>query len=145
VLLAAKIFASEPDPDQQVQKLQAAGFTEDEAAVLTGVLPEAFAIPALMALGVTQVSELASAQTKSGREVEVALNDIPIFVAALALAHEHRTSGVFPHEVYKTIAEQSALIDAANKALNAGESIEGATVAIAFIGATAEALGWKPE
>ena len=144
LLRAVEILAAEPDTDEQVPRLQAAGFSASEALLLAEVLPEAFAIPVLKDLGVSCVSEVASAQTRRGRWVKVVLSESPVFAAALALAREHRASGVLSQSAYRAIAGRSSLIAAANKALNAGSSLEGATVEVAFMGSKAEDLGYRP-
>jgi|SRR5436190_5151582 len=144
VLRAVEVLAAEPDALEHIPQLRSAGFSASEAEVLAVVLPEAFAIPVLEELGVSSVSDMASAKTQRGRWVKVALSENPIFVAALALAREHRMSGVLASGTYRAVAEHSSLVDAANKALNAGDSLKGATVAITFNGARAETLGYRP-
>src|SRR5262245_63113013 len=108
LLRAVEILASESDPDSQVLRLQAAGFSGSDSRVLADVIPEAFAIPVAEELGVTSISDMASARTRHGRWTQVRLGTNPIFVAALSLAREHRSSGALDHRSYRTIAERSA-------------------------------------
>jgi hypothetical protein len=144
LLRAVEILAGEPDLEKQLLRLRSAGFSDSDAEVLANVLPEAFAIPVLEHLGIASVSDVASARTRWGRWVNVRLSKNPVFVAALSLAREHRASGVLDQNAYRAIAERSALVDAGNQALNAGDSLKGGTVKIAFNGAIAENLGYRP-
>lgn len=84
LLRAVEILAAEPDPDKQVLRLQSAGFSGSDSRVLADVLPEAFAIPVAEELGVTSVSDMASARTRYGRWTQVRLSTNAIFVAALS-------------------------------------------------------------
>lgn len=123
--------------------LRAAGFSPSESRVIVDTFPEAFALPAMEALGVV-VSDVASAKDSEGRWVKVSLSECPPFQAALSLAREHRATGALSQETYLAIAERSALVNAVNKALNDGSEVRGATMTVASIGAHAEDFGNRP-
>src|SRR5262249_12705685 len=87
-------------------------------------IPEAFGLVLAAHIGKLEFSNTFSAKNRWGNWVTIEVSREPIFAAAakhvIAMLH----SG--PRDAYRTIAERSALLDAVNKALNAGDSIEGA-------------------
>jgi hypothetical protein len=123
--------------------LRAAGFGPEESRVIVDTLPEAFALPAMEDLGVV-VSNVASAKDSAGRWAEISLAECSFFQAALNLAREHRAFGTLSQETYKAIAERSSLVNAVSNALNAGADVNGATLAMALVGARAEDFGSRP-
>ena len=117
LILAASTIAGVPESADAIAALTSVGFSRVEATTLVDVLPEAFAVPVLEDLGVSSFSDEASARTRRGKWVRVVLNECPVFVAALNLAREHRSVGVMPNDIFKSIAGSSALVDAANRGL----------------------------
>ena len=137
-------LVEEINSDHAIARLEEMGFSKTESEVFRNAVPEAFAVPVLEDLGVSSIDDTASARNVLNKWVSVKLADIPIFVQALELAREHRAVGVISQEAFVTIARSSALVDTANKALNDGTSLDGASVSICFIGARATQLVGAP-
>lgn len=113
-------------------KLTAAGFAIDEAYRLVAFMPSAFSRPVVEEFGVS-VAPYASVPTGEGGFFDVLLADQPEYVAALALARDHREFGVIPHGVFVAVAESSAELDALSNARNEGHDLEGGTIASALV------------
>jgi hypothetical protein len=120
--------------DELAALLVADGFAEAAAYRLVAFLPSAFARPVLEELGVT-VFAPASVPKDDGGWLTVELEDQPEYVAALALAREHRRIGLMPHDIYAAIVNGSSEVNAVDNALNEGTGVEGAVVALALISA----------
>lgn len=134
LIRAAEILAahSGADDDELAGHLVDNGWEEGAAYRAVAFLPSAFARPLLEELGVSTFVDRASVMTRDGGWMEFALSRQPEYVQALALAREHWTNGVMPRDVYEKIALGSAEMGSVNAALNAGEDIKGATVALAL-------------
>jgi hypothetical protein len=134
--------ASEGSDAELVARLKSAGFSARESELLVAFVPSAFARPVLENLGVTNFVELVSVPKKGGGTLEVELDSIPVFTQALGLVRGNAHSSLVLPEHFKALAMRSAEVDAANNALNAGESLEGATFALALAGPVADVLGF---
>lgn len=133
IIRAAQTLARTPI-DQQVEALKESGFSEGEAHRLAALLPIAFSRPVLEELGVKHFVPLVSAIARDGAPVEAKLQRQPEYVVGLKVAREHRRKGVMDHDVYKLVAGSSADTNAVCNALNAGASVEGATIASFLVG-----------
>src|SRR6185312_1979337 len=87
-------------------------------------IPEAFGFVLAAHIAKVEFTNTFSAKNKQGTWVTIEINREPIFAAALRAATSMFHSG--PRDVYQAIAYRSAALAAVNKALNAGDSIEGA-------------------
>ncbi|PTS81713.1 hypothetical protein DBR21_18670 [Caulobacter sp. HMWF009] len=136
IIRAAETLAQTFDlgEGEQVSALQGEGFAEGEAWRIVTLLPLAFSRPVLEQLGVRRFVMRVTARQADGRRVTAMLTRQPEYVAGLKLARKHRQNGVMEHSVYVRIAESSADINAASKALNEGADIAGATVAASLVG-----------
>ena len=145
VLRAVDVLAAcIADGTDNVAALCAAGFSAAEARVIADAFPEAFAAPAVESLGVV-ISDTSSARNSAGQWMPFSLDHCSIYRAAVDMAREHRTVGTLEQGAYFAIAEQSAIIDAVSKALNAGENVKGAQFSVTFLGARIEDLSAFPE
>ena len=145
VLEAVKVLSSEANLDdaQLVEELKKGGFSAREAGLLVALVPTAFGRPLLEKLGVTEFAPSVSVPKRAGGWVDLPLAQFPIFTTALSVAKEHWRSGTFERRAYESIALRSAEVNAANRALNDGVDIKGATVASALVGPPfAEDLGY---
>ena len=90
-------------------------------------LPEAFGFVLVthMNLGVV-LPKVFMAKTVAGCWVEIPLAKDPVFCSSLELASIMFHNG--PREVFTALATSSFAVDVVNKALNAGESLAGATI-----------------
>ncbi|MEA3015882.1 MAG: hypothetical protein QOI38_604 [Sphingomonadales bacterium] len=133
LITAATIIARSGDlaDEEQAERLVAAGFEESVAYRLVAFLPSAFARPVLEELGVTEFGG-GSVDDEDGAMISFWLEDQPEYCAALALAREHRRVGIIPSEIYATIVEGTAEIEALSKARNQGQKFKGGTIAIAL-------------
>lgn len=111
------------------KELIAAGFTEAEAFRLAVFVPMAFSRPILEKLGISDFSPWVAISDADGRSGKVRLSDQPEYVAALSLAR----AGEIDSNDYREIAQRSAEINMVNRALRAGEEVEGSSVASALI------------
>lgn len=106
-------------------------------------IPEAFGLALISHTWKVQFSKTFSAKDHRGNWITIEVGREPIFAVAVnrALAMFH--SG--PREMYRSIAERSSVLDAASKALNAGDSIEGASLSgPALIGIPADVYIPRP-
>jgi hypothetical protein len=99
-------------------------------------IPEIFGFVLVSHIGKMNLAKTFSAKSTRGDWVEIPLDAEPICKAAAPIAIAMFHSG--PREAFRNIAERSAIVDATNKALNDGKSIEGATWATALNGIPAE-------
>jgi hypothetical protein len=120
-ILAACLRSGEVD---EVGALVSEGFALDVAHRLAAFVPSAFARPPLERLGIRFSDEM-SVKSPDGRDMHIVLAKQPEFVASLALAREHYSSGILPADTFETIVDSSAEVDVASKALNEGADIEG--------------------
>lgn len=99
-------------------------------------IPEAFAIALLGHMKVTPPKEF-SARSSSGQWHKFPMKTDPIFVQAIRYALRDFHEG--DRERFGIVAMRSSLLAAANQALHAGHSIEGASLSgLALIGIPAE-------
>jgi len=115
------------------------GLTEDAmlARRLIDWVPETFAIVLVSHMGKVAFSGTFSAKNQKGKWVEINMNSEPIHASATRAALEMFHSG--PRESFERIVSRSSILAVVNKALNAGESLEGMTLSgPAFIGIPAE-------
>ena len=103
-------------------------------------IPEVFGLVLVSHIGKVNLPRTFSAKNSDGRWVEISLDAEPIFEAVMPIAMAMFQSG--PRDNFRNIAERSAILDTANNALNAGASLEGATLSgPALIGIPAEVYG----
>jgi hypothetical protein len=100
-------------------------------------IPEAFGIVLISHMATVTLPLTFSAKNKRGDWVQFDLKVEPIFQRATLLAMQIFHEG--PRESFSNIARRSALLDAANRALNHGDSLDGAVLSgPALIGIPAE-------
>jgi hypothetical protein len=133
LLIARELADETSDEDAQIRALLSAGFDAGQAHRFVAFLAFAFSRPAMEVLGI-RVSRRIDMATEDGGTLTVRLHRQPEYVAGLALARRHRRSPCMPDWAYQVIAGDSADIDAANNALNAGLDVEGARVASCVLG-----------
>ena len=117
-----------------------AGFGRLESDLLVALTPMAFSRPILEELGVNHFVDSVSAKNKHDQWVQVPLASLPIYAIALKMAREHRRTGVLDNRIFKALALRSAELNAADKALNAGVNIKGATAATCLVALRVEDL-----
>ena len=120
--------------DQQIAALNENGFSEGEAHRLVALLPLAFSRPVLEDLGVKHFAPSVTAVDRGGTTVKARLMRQPEYAIGLKVARDHRRKALMDQNVFKAVAGGSSDIDAVSNALNAGESVAGATVASFLIG-----------
>ena len=114
-------------------------FTNDKmvARRLIDWIPEAFGIVLVSHVGKVNLPTTFSARSKDGQWKHFEFRLEPIFAEALRLATDMYHSG--DRTAFGNIAKRSSMVDVVNKALNAGESIDWATLSgPALIGIPAE-------
>jgi hypothetical protein len=133
---------SEPEV---VERLKAMGYSEVHAEKLNAFVPSAFAWALLKRMGVSTFPNHYIALTRDGREKQLPLAQEHFFTAALRLAYqtlEHGWTERLSRETFETVISRSAEMGAANQALNANESLAGASLqALRVFRFTAEAAG----
>jgi len=115
------------------------GLTEDAmlARRLIDWIPETFGIVLVSRMGKVAFSGTFSAKNQEGKWVKINMDSEPIHASAMRAALEMLHSG--SRESYERIVGRSSILAVVNKALNAGESIDGMTLSgPAFIGIPAE-------
>jgi hypothetical protein len=121
-----------------------ASFAEDKmvARRLIDWIPEAFGIVLASHIGKINLPNTFSARSHSGEWKHFEFKAEPIFAESLRIAADMYHSGNRP--TFATIAKRSSMLDVINNALNAGESIDGATLSgPALIGIPAEVYETK--
>ncbi|MFZ6727493.1 hypothetical protein ACO0K2_18540 [Undibacterium sp. MH2W] len=109
-----------------VERLQNAGVALSTAERLISLLPIAFGRVVIEKLAqVTFSNNFIVRETNQ----ELPLSDEEIYIEALSLANECYQSGVIQREEFSDIAIRSPELAAVNKALNEGNSINGANFA----------------
>jgi hypothetical protein len=137
LISAVEVLADNPSLDEAdlAALLVSRGFTIGEAYRLIAFVPIAFSRPVMEELGVSNFSDTVSVPTEDGGFIEPLLSDQPEYVAALALARDHRRSGVMPHQWYTGITGASSEIEAASNALNEGADLTGSAISTALVNA----------
>lgn len=93
---------------------------------LINCVPEAFGVVLISHMANVTLPVTFSVKNKRGKWIQVDLKREPIFERATCLAMQMFHEG--PRSTFSNIVRRSALLGAANKALNAGKSLEGATL-----------------
>jgi len=107
-------------------------------------IPEAFALVFIPHVASVNLPTTFSARSKRGKWMTFAFSAEPIFEQALRLGMEMYHSG--PRSTFGNIALRSCMVDAANQALNDGDSLDGATLSgPALIGIPAEVYLPQPK
>jgi hypothetical protein len=89
-------------------------------------IPEVFGLVLVSHIGNVNPPRTFSAKSSEGHWVEISLDAEPIFKAVVPIAMAMFHSG--PKDAFRCIAQRSAILDTANNALNAGASLDGATL-----------------
>jgi hypothetical protein len=114
-----------------VEQLIAMGHSSVHAEKLNAFVPSAFAWALLKRMGVSGFPNHYIALANDGREEQLQLAQEHLFTAALHLAYETLENGwteSFSRQTFETVISRSAEMSAANKALNSGESLAGASL-----------------
>jgi hypothetical protein len=124
-------------PDDEALRIAALVADPMMARRLLVWIPEAFGFVLASHIGKIKFTGTFSAKNKHGQWVTLAVEREPIFAAALTAAMTMFHSG--PRESFKNISGRSALLNAVDNALNAGQSLDGAMLSgPALIGIPAE-------
>lgn len=100
-------------------------------------IPEAFALVVIGHMAKVKLPTTFSAKGRDGVWRQFPLSAEPIFAQAIRKAAETFHDG--PRDLFSAIAQRSGILDSVNKALNAGQDINGATLSgPALIGIPAE-------
>ncbi|WP_242166500.1 hypothetical protein [Lysobacter sp. M15] len=136
----AELAASGLAPDEyEAATLQIVG-EPDLARRVIDWLPEAFGMVLVSHMGAVTLPTTFMAQNSSGSWVEVPFSKDPVFGNALKLAQSMYHHG--PREVFSALALRSSAVDAVNRTLNAGDSIDGAVLSPpTMLGIAAETYG----
>ncbi len=118
------VGTSDMDDCDLVNLLHGKGLTREESERLVAFLPIAFARVAIVHIG--KVGFTTDYRVKETGKI-FSLSDEPIFVEALKLATESYHSGLVSRDSFAAVALRSPELVAVNKALNAGEDINGAS------------------
>jgi hypothetical protein len=127
---ALRIVAAVPEAseDDIVNRLVGLGYTVSDAEKLNVFVPSAFAWVLLRRMGVASFPSHYIALNERGEEVNVPIGSEHYFTGALTLAFETLEGGwseLLSREQFEAIIARSPYMDAANKALNSGESLSG--------------------
>ncbi|SFX89499.1 hypothetical protein SAMN03097694_3612 [Janthinobacterium lividum] len=127
---AVKILGAQPDADDAVEA-QVRALVQDDLTVrrLADVVPEAFGLVLASHLPGAENMTLPNtfcAQDEDGEWVEFPLRREPIFVVAADIAQHTFHNG--PRALLQNLANRSSLLEAINKALDAGGSLDGTTL-----------------
>lgn len=134
----ADIIGSEDFDDEAIES-RVAALVQDPmlARRLIDWVPEAFGIVLISHMAKVTLPLTFSVKNKRGKWIELDLKLEPIFESATRLAMHKFHEG--PRSTFSNVVRRSALLDAANRALNDGETLEGATLSgPALIGIPAE-------
>lgn len=128
-----------------VEQLKAEGYSEVHAEKLNAFVPSAFAWALLTRMGVSAFPDHYIALTRDGQEQRLPLAREHFFSAALQLAFQTLEQGwtdTLSRQTFETVIARSAEMSAANQALNANESLVGASLgALRVFRFKAEAAG----
>ena len=135
---AVAVLGTEGISDDEIEAGVAALVGDPMAARrLIDWIPEAFGIVLISHIAKVVLPTTFSAKSSNGEWVKFPFEAEPIFQAALGLATNLYHSG--PRSTFGNVAMRSSMVDVVNRALNAGQSIEGATLSgPALIGIPAE-------
>jgi hypothetical protein len=104
-------------------------FASDKLTVrrLVDWIPEAFGYVLLPNVGDVTLPTTFSAKARDGTWKDFSFDREPIFAEAVKIASAMYRDG--PRTVFSNVARRSTMVDAANQALNAGESLAGVRMA----------------
>ncbi len=133
VVEALQVMGAHPEAseDEIVQMLQARGYSAIVAEKLNAFVPSALSWPLLKRLGVETFVGHFIAYDDNDQEVQIPVSSQHYFTAALMLAYntlEDGWSEELPHSTFVSVTQHSAEMNAANKLLNQGGSLEGGTI-----------------
>ena len=114
-----------------IERLKAKGYSEVHAEKLNVFVPSAFAWALLKRMGVSTFPNHYIALTHDRREKQLPLAQEHFFTAALQLAYQTLEQGwteSLSRQTFETVLSRSAEMSAANQALNADESLAGASL-----------------
>jgi hypothetical protein len=123
--------------DDLVELLQKKGYSKIDAEMLNVFVPSAFSWPVIKKLGLENLPNHFVAMSKDGGEVQIPVSSQHYFTAALTLAYstfENGWNSTVSRATYEIVAGRSAEMNAANKVLNDGGSLEGATLSPLVLG-----------
>lgn len=130
---AIRLMAELPAKFEQqiVEQLMAMDYSEVQAEKLNAFVPSAFSWALLKRMGVSAFPNHYIALTSDNREKQLPLEQEHFFTVALQLAREALEQGwteTLPRQVFVAVVSRSAEMSAANQALNAGDSLAGASL-----------------
>ena len=131
VLDVVDILQAQPSvsDDDVVRSLRIRGYSLNEAERLNALIPSAFSWVQLRRMGMSEFPNTYLAYDRSGSEIPIPVATDHYFTAALHLAYEALENGwseVLSRSAFEAVLTRSAAMNAANRALNDGASIEGA-------------------
>ena len=135
---AVEIIALEGEPDDAIESRVAALVVEPVTARrLIDWIPEGFGFVLVSHMGKVVLPTTFSARNSNGKWEEFPLQAEPIFIASLQIAT--RMLHTAPRDAFMRLSLRSAVLASVNNALNAGQSIDRATLSgPALIGVPAE-------
>jgi hypothetical protein len=139
------VIAAEPTEIELENCLVHAGFCSSDAAMLTVLLPIAFAHPVLLNQGVAEPDKNVRAVSRSGAVVGISLANVALYADCVSLANEC----ICPNPIldfkshYLLIAGMSSQLNAVQQALAAGSDVKGGVVSCLIESIPAEALGYQ--
>ncbi|MGE8412119.1 MAG: hypothetical protein ACN6QY_07105 [Pseudomonas sp.] len=133
VLDAVRVLEAHPEADEDriVELLQERGHSPIVAEKLNAFVPAALSWPMLKRLGVASFVGHFIAYDDNDEEVQIPVSSQHYFTAALTLAYwtvEQGFTDELPRDTYRMIADRSAEMDAVNRILTEGGTVEGARV-----------------
>lgn len=132
VLHALPVLAGPLDDEQAQAALRQQGYSARDAERLVLLVPSALAWIVCERLGATGFPDHFVIHTPTGQTHTQPVVAEHYFTAALTLAHEVFTHGWRPdvsQDTYQAVAARSAEMDAANRILEQGGSLQGASLA----------------
>jgi hypothetical protein len=141
---AIAVLGSDGIAESEIEA-RVADFASDEISArrLIDWIPEAFAAILIPHVGNVNLPKTFTAKAKYGKWLEFEFTREPVFVNSLSIAMGMYHSD--SRNAFANIVKRSAMVDAVNKALNAGDSIDGASLSgPALIGIPAEVYQMTP-
>jgi hypothetical protein len=142
---AVAIIGRDGISDEEIE-VKVASLVKDPmvARRLIDWLPEAFGMVLVSHMGKVTLPKTFRAKTDQGKWIEIELTVEPIFHDAIRLAMDMYHSG--PRNTFSNVATRSAVVDGVNRALNGGESLDGASFSgPALLGIPAEFYVSQPK
>ena len=141
-ILAIMFDNAQLEDNKVVKLLVSAGLPEEQAEIAVALIPSALGRAILEKMGVVGFSVLA--KTEDGAWVEIDLERQPIYQEVLALARHRGWLGNLNFEGYQTIVSCTSELNSANKALQAGDDLNGARISTTIPNVSAEQFGYEP-